>query len=170
MPKLYELTESYRKFNDYVNDALDSEDLTEDDIQLYIDSLDAIQDTIEIKVENIAKFMKNIEGDIAAYKEEEKRLAKKRKYLENKFDGLKSYTQSTLESAKIEKVKAGTFNVRLQNNPPSVEIIDNKVIPAAYREAQPDKILNKEILADLKDGKIIDGARIADVKRHLRIS
>lgn len=76
MSKLYELGEQYRVFNNFVDSAWDNDDLTEDDLQLYIETLESIEDEISNKAENIAKFMKNIEGDIKALKEEEDRLAK----------------------------------------------------------------------------------------------
>lgn len=170
MTKLYELAAQYKQFHTYVEDALGAEDLTEDDLQMFLDTLDSIQDSVEGKVENIVKFLKSIEGDIKTFKEEEKRLAQKRKYLENKFDGLKTYTQSVLEINGFEKVKAGTFSVRLQKNPPSVFITNENLIPAQYRIAQPDKIANKDILEDLKNGVIVEGAVIADEKKHIRIS
>ncbi|WP_186445739.1 siphovirus Gp157 family protein [Paenibacillus cremeus] len=170
MTQLYALADQYRAFNEFVEAALDQEDLTEDDLQMFIDTLDGIQDALENKVENIAKFMKNIEGDIKAYKEEEKRLAQKRKYLENKFDGLKSYTQSVLEVNGIDKIKAGKFTARLQKNNPSVGVVDETKIPEAYRIPQPDKIDNKSILEDLKAGKEIEGVQLITDKMHLRIS
>lgn len=170
MAKLYELSEQYKRFNDYVNDALDNEDLTEDTLQMFIDTLDGIKDSIEVKVENIAKFLKNIESDIKAYKTEEERLATKRKYLTNKFEGIKEYTKNMLEFAKIDKVQAGTFSVRLQKNPPSIEILDETKIPKEYKIPQPDKVDTKTILAELKSGKEIAGVKLADEKKHLRIS
>ncbi|OPH61856.1 hypothetical protein BC351_01030 [Paenibacillus ferrarius] len=171
MPKLYDLAEDYKFFNQMVENALDSgEELTEDDLQMFIDTLDSLQDGLENKLENIVKFLRNIEGDIKAYKEEEKRLAQKRKYLESKFDGLKSYTQTVLEVNKIEKVKAGNFNVRLQANPASVKILDEKKVPVAYRVPQPDTIDSKGLLAALKGGKTIEGAELVTDKKHLRIS
>jgi predicted nuclease with TOPRIM domain len=170
MSKLYQLADQYLKFNEFVENALDSDGLTEDDLQMFVDTLDSIQDELEGKVENIAKFLKNIEGDIKAYKSEEERLEKKRKYLTNKFDGLKAYTLNMLEMAKIEKVKAGTFNVRLQKNNPSVFYIDETLIPAIYKTPQPDKISGTDILNDLKSGIVVAGARIADEKKHIRFS
>lgn len=169
MSKLYELASKYRKLNEYVEAAWDSEDLTEDDLEMFIETLDSIQDSIEIKVENTVKFLKNIEGDIKAFKEEEQRLSKRRKYLENKFDGLKEYMRGTLENYGIEKVKAGTFNVALQKNNPSVFIKDEKLIPNKYRQPQPDKILNNDILIALKNEEIVEGAEFAPEKKHLRI-
>lgn len=169
MAKLYELVGDYRKFNDYVDAAWDSEDLTEDDLEMFISTLDSIQDAIDVKVENTVKFLKNIEGDIKAFKEEEDRIAKRRKYLQNKFEGLKEYLRGTLDINGIDKVKAGTFNVALQKNPPSVFIHNENIIPVEYRQPQPDKILNTEILKALKNGEEVIGASIAPEKKHLRI-
>jgi len=173
MPALYTLGEQYRCFNEYVDAAWNDEDLTEDDLQSYIDTLEAIEDEINGKVENIAKFLKNIEGDIEAFKAEEARLAKKRKYLENKFKGLKTYTQSILELNKIEKVNAGTFKVGLFKTNPSVGILDESKIPNTYKIPQEAKLDSKALLADLKklkEGESIEGAVLVKDKKHLRIS
>lgn len=170
MSKLYELGEQYRAFNQFVDAAWDRDDLSEDDLQMYIETLESIQDEISVKVENIAKFMKNIEGDIKAFKEEEERLAKKRKYLQNKYDGLKSYTQSVLEVNKIDTVNAGIFKVKLQKNPPSLNILDESKVPDTYKIPQPAKIDSKAILADVKAGKNIEGVELVTDKKHLRIS
>lgn len=169
MPSLYDLTGQYKQFHDFVEAALDSE-VTEEDLQLYIDTLEAIEDSIENKVSNIVIFLKNIEGDIVAYKAEEERLQKKRKYLENKFKGLKEYTQSVLELNGMNKVKAGTFNVRLQKNPPSVNVINEKLIPQNYLIPQPAKIDTKGLLEAAKAGQVIEGVELVTDKKHLRIS
>jgi hypothetical protein len=170
MAKLYELSEQYRKFNELVDNGLSNDELTEDDLQMYIDTLDSIKDAIDGKCENIAKFLRNIEGDIDAYKSEEKRLAKKRKYLENKYDGLKGYMEQMLINANIKQVKAGNFNIRFQKSPSSVEVVDEASIPNEYKEPQPAKIVKKAILDDLKKGKVISGVLLVDDKEHLRIS
>ncbi|WP_091014447.1 MULTISPECIES: siphovirus Gp157 family protein [Paenibacillus] len=170
MSKLYELGEKYRRFNDFVDVAWDDEDLTEDDLQMYIETLEAIEDEVSVKVENIVKFMKNIEGDIEAFKNEEKRLEKKRKYLQNKFDGLKNYMQTTLEVSNIDKVNAGTFKVKLQTNPPSINIVDPKKVPDKYKTAQDPKIDSKALLKDVKNGLKVEGAILVTDKKHIRIS
>ena len=170
MAKLYELTEKYIKLNSLIEDALSNDDVSEDDLQTFIDTLDSIQDSIEDKVGNIAGLLKNIESDIKAYKAEEERLAKRRKYLQNKYDGLKKYTQIMLESAKIDKLKAGIFNVIIQNNPPSVEVLDENKVPNEYKIPQDPKIDGKRLLEELKAGKVIDGVRLISDKKHLRIT
>ncbi|WP_029517974.1 siphovirus Gp157 family protein [Paenibacillus polymyxa] len=170
MSKLYELGNQYKVLNGYIDAAWDNDELTEDDLQLYVETLESIEDEFEHKVENIAKFMKNIEGDIKAFEEEEKRLAKKRKYLQNKYDGLKSYTQAVLEVNGIDKVSAGLFKVRLQNNPPSVSVLNEGLVPDTYKIPQPNKVDTKALLQALKQGEKINGVTLVTDKRHLRIS
>lgn len=167
--KLYELTDKYKVFNDYANDILEGE-ADEEDIQMLIDNLESIEDLIENKCENIAKMMKNIEVEIKSYKDEEERLAKRRKTIQNRYDGIKSYMQSMLELSGINKVNAGVFNVRIQNNPPSLNVLDESKIPNTYKIQQPDKIDTKTLLVDVKAGKEIDGVSLVTDKKHIRIS
>ncbi|MBT2759937.1 siphovirus Gp157 family protein [Paenibacillus sp. ISL-20] len=167
--KLYELTGMYKKFNDYANDILE-DDMSEDEIQALIDNLESIDDLIENKCENTAKLMKNIEADIKALKDEEDRLAKRRKVLQNKHDGIKSYMQSMLESSGINSVNAGLFKVRLQANPPSLNVINPKLIPDTYKITQDPKIDTKSLLDAVKKGEVIEGVELVKDKKHLRIS
>jgi hypothetical protein len=141
-----------------------------DDLEMFIDTLDAIEDSMENKAENIGKFIRNLESDSAAFKNEEDRLAKKRKSIDNKIAGLKKYTKEMLELANKDKMSAGIFNIRLQNNPPSTLILDESKIPSTYKVAQPDKLNGKELLADLKKGVKVEGAELAPVTRHIRFS
>jgi len=170
MATLYELADNYKKLMDYANDTLENDNVDEDTLTMLIDSLDAIQDSMESKVENIGKFIKNLEGDIAAFKAEEKRLSNRRKAMENKVERLKTYTKEMLELAGKEKIQAGIFNVRLQKNNPSVVILDESKIPEQYRIKQPDKIANAEILKALKEGQTVAGATLAPESKHIRFS
>jgi hypothetical protein len=170
MSKLYELSESFRKLSEMLEEALDNEELDADSEQMFKDTLESIQESIEVKIENICKFMKNLDGDVKAFKAEEDRLNKKRKAIENKIDGMKKYMEEMLINAGIKEVKAGTFKVKFAKTNPSVEILNPKLVPEQYREKQEDKIFKAEILKDLKDGKVIDGVKLVTDKQHLRIS
>ncbi|QWU14308.1 virus Gp157 [Paenibacillus sophorae] len=167
--KLYELMDKYTLLNQYIEDALDG-DLDDDNLQTLLDSLESIEDMIEVKVENTTKLLKNIESEIKIYKDEEERLAKKRKTLQCRYDGIKAYVQSLLEANGIEKVNAGIFKVRLQKNPPSINVLDEKKIPEVYKIPQPAKVDTKTLLADAKAGKIVDGVELITDKKHLRFS
>ncbi|KAA9007287.1 siphovirus Gp157 family protein [Paenibacillus spiritus] len=170
MPSLYSLSEQYKFLNEFVDAALSNDEMTEDDIEMYKDTLESIEDEMINKCDNIAKFITNLNGDIEAYKAEEARLNKKRKYLENKQKWLKEYMQGFLELNNTDKVNTGVFTVKLQKNPPSLNVLDESKIPDTYKIPQPAKVDTKLLLVDVKAGKLIDGVVLVTDKKHLRIT
>lgn len=167
---LYDLATQYRKIQEFADDSLDNDEVTEDDLEVLIDTIDSVQDSLENKLENTVKLMKSWEYSIEALKKEEERLARKRKVLENRQKGLKTYAQSALENNGIDKVKAGLFKIRLQKNPPSINILDSSKVPDTYKIAQEPKIDSKALLNDVKNGLAVEGVELVTDKQHLRIS
>ena len=148
------------------NQLLEIADSIDEDV--FRDTLSAIEEAIEDKVENVGKFIRCLEVDAKAIREEEQRLADRRKAIENKISNTKEYLQNKMEVAGIDKVKRATLTVSIQNNPPSVEIADESLIPSDYMIAQPSKIDKKSILSALKDGEEIPGCEIKQT-RSVRI-
>ncbi len=160
--KLYELTELYQNIWELVGDD-------EVDVGTLESALSQVEDNIESKSESIAKLVKGIDGDIEALKEEEKRLAKRRKTLENKQNNIKLYLENQLKAMDIDKVKTPLFTISIQKNPPSVHILNEELIPNKYKKTETTiSISKKDLLEDLKLGEIIDGAEIKQEK-SLRI-
>lgn len=153
--KLYELTSNYVQVLEM------AEEMEMDALK---DTLESIQDAIEDKAENIAKLIKCLEADAKAIKEEEQRLADRRKSIENKIASTKEYLQNQLEVSGLQKVKRPTITVAIQNNPPSVEIADESLIPTDYMIPQPSKIDKKSILTALKEGLVIEGCSLKQSK------
>ncbi|MGM9925202.1 MAG: siphovirus Gp157 family protein [Bacillus sp. (in: firmicutes)] len=153
--KLYELTAAYNNVLDMAED-LDQETL--------LDTLESIQEGIEDKAENTAKLIRSIEADVEAIKTEEKRMADRRKALESKASSIKAYLQQQLETAGIDKIKRPTLTVSLQNNPASVSVLDESLIPLEYLVPQPSKVSKKDILADLKKGQAVPGVELVQTK------
>lgn len=160
--KLYELTEMYHNVWDLVEDE-------EADLDGLEKALESIEENIEGKAENTAKLIKSIEGNINTLKEEEKRLAKKRRAMENKTNRIKDYLEMQLRVMEIDKVQGELFTVALQNNPPSVNFIDENLIPEKYKEEVVTvKIPKKAILDDIKAGIEVPGTEMVQ-KKSLRI-
>jgi hypothetical protein len=157
--KLYELSQNYIQLLELA-DSLDEE--------TFKDTLSSLEEAIEDKVENVAKLVRCLDVDIEAIKSEEKRLADKRKALENKVASVKSYVQHEMEIAGVDKVKRATVTVSIQLNPPSVTIYDESLVPSGYMIPQPSKLDKKSILKALKDGEEIPGCDIQQ-SRSLRI-
>lgn len=153
--KLYELTENYAKLLEMAEEM---------DTDAIVDTLEALQEAIEDKAENIAKLIRNLEADVKVIRDEEKRLAERRQVIENKVERLKSYLQEQLEIAGIDKVKRPTITVAIQKNPPSVDIIDETLIPADFLIPQPAKIDKKSILERLKNGEEVPGVVLKQTK------
>ncbi|MDP4087361.1 MAG: siphovirus Gp157 family protein [Bacillota bacterium] len=138
------------------------------DTEVFIDTLAAIDEELEDKVENTAKFIRCLESDAEAIKAEEKRLADKRKALENKVSSIKEYLQHEMEFAGLDKVKRPTLTVSIQLNPPSVTVLDESLIPDTYMIPVAPKLDKKSILKALKDGEEVPGCDIEQSK-SLRI-
>lgn len=149
--KLYDLTQNYNQLLEMA-DSMDNE--------VFQDTLSAIEEAIEEKAENMAKLIRCLEADAKAIKEEEQRLADRRRAIENRIISVKEYLQQQMEIAGLDKVKRPTITVSIQSNPPSVEVLDESVIPSTYMIPQPNKIDKKAILTALKEGLIIDGCSI----------
>lgn len=158
MFKLYELTEMYKNIWDLVGND-------EADMDMLEMALQQIEDSLEQKAEGMAKIIKSIDGDIASLKEEEQRLAKRKKSLENKQANIKRYIQDQFTLADIDKVKTPLFTIALQNNPPSVKVIDENIIPSIFRiETLNVSIAKKEIMDAIKSGQQVPGAEVQQSK------
>lgn len=153
--KLYELTQNYAQLMEM------AEEMESDAL---VDTLESLQEAIEDKAENIAKLIKNLEADVKVIKEEEQRLADRRRSIESKIVRLKEYLQQQLEVAGLQKVKRPTITVAIQNNPPSVEIADEKLIPSEFMIPQDPKIDKMAILERLKNGELVPGCSLKQTR------
>ena len=160
MAKLYELTEQYNN----LMELMENPDVPQEMLE---ESLNQINDELDTKLENIAKVIKSFEVDTKGLKEEEKRLADRRKAKENKISSLKEYVEGAMRSTGVFKVKGKVFTLAIQKNAPSVLIKDLECIPNEYFKVKKevDKTLLKE---KLKEGQIIEGAELQQ-KESLRI-
>ena len=130
--------------------------------------LDGLQEKLETKLENIALYIKNLEADVIAFKDEEKALEGRRKAKENKADRLKAYLQGYLEQT--EKGKFETPRVLAKITKGEAVEVDLNKLPKEYvtvkEEIKPDKTAIKQAL---KSGKVIEGCRLVQSK-NVKIS
>ena len=159
MAKLYELATGYKNIEYLIELGEDKEELEA--------VLNAIGGEIEDKAENIAKLIKNYEADIEAFKTEEKRIAERRRTLENIVKRLKEYLFNNMKLTNKTKFKKGTFSFNIVKNPPSAEITNADIISSDYK-VLTETIDKKAILTDLKEGKDVQGA-ILKQNESLRI-
>ena len=146
---LYELSQNYLAVQDM--------DLEPETLK---DTLDSIEEAIEVKAENIAKWIRNLEADKKAFEEEEKRFKDKKQAADNRIKSLKQYLEDNMRLTGKTKFKAGFFSFAIQNNPPSVEVFDEALIPKQFLITQPVKIDRAGIKELLKAGEEVPGAEL----------
>lgn len=147
---LYELSAAYQQIQTMIEDG--GEGLE--------DTLESLNDAIEEKAVGYAKIIKNIEGQALAIKAEEERLSSRRKSLEGNARRLKESLEQSMIDVNKKKIKTELFSFNIQKNPPSLNVLDDSVIPKNYFNVPTPVIDKKSILQDLKSGVEVPGVEI----------
>lgn len=156
MTALYLLADEYRAACEKLADL----DL---DPQTIADTLEGMSGDLEVKAQNVAMFARNLEATAAAIKEAEAAMSARRKAIENRAAGMRSYLLSSMQHAGIEKIECPLFKLAVRENPPAVDIYEPGTIPAEFMvtppppPASPDK---KAIAEAIKAGREVPGARL----------
>lgn len=154
MQTLYELTEQYRELLELAE---------ENDSSAFQDTLESLEDAIEDKAEKMAYVMQEIDGDIKLLGDEIKRLQGRKKSLESNLKRMKDYLLDELEKLDKPKVKTARFTIYTQNNPESIEIENEELIPDRYKIPKYT-IDRKGIKESLRNGQAIEGVRLTQTK------
>jgi Siphovirus Gp157 len=138
------------------------------DAETIADTLEGDSLAIQAKIESYAFVIRNMEALPDVIKAEEKRLAERRKAIEKRVESIKDWLFVNMQTAGISKIESPVFTISLQNNPASVVIDDESLIPADYF-VQPDppapslsKALIKQAIAD---GYTVAGAHVEQKQR-----
>jgi|SRR5690625_56627 len=144
---LYELSSNYQQIQAMIEDGQEGLE----------DTLESLNDAIEDKAVGYAKIIRNLEAQINAIKEEEKRLSDRRKSLENNIKRMKVSLEENMINNNMKRIKTDLFTFNIQKNPLSVQVVNEHLIPKGYFVEQEPKLNKKEILQDYKNGVVIDG-------------
>lgn len=164
MSSLYQLTDQYRSLEEAAyNDELDYDEFE----RLLLE----INGEIEDKVDGYCKVIASIKADAAALKEEETRIAARRKDLENRIQTLRTALSVAMDAQGRDKIKTPLFTVYHVNHK-KLEITDLDAVPDEYikphKRAETD--VDKKALSAyiLETGEILPYARM-EVGRSLNI-
>jgi hypothetical protein len=150
-----------------VQEVMDAEGVLSSELETRLDFLSL---SFKDKVGNIGRWILNIEANEPGLDNEIKRLQKRLKTQINMKERLAKYLKFCMETANLNKVELDNLTVSLDKNPPSVEIEDEKELPARYvKIEQITTIDKKQISCDLKAGKVVSGAHLVTDRTHLKI-
>jgi len=143
-------------------------DLPQEELDDYIDG---IEGQIADKAESVALVVLDLEGTAKKIRDEEKRLATRRRAIQSRLDNLKAYLLRNMLDLGMNKIEGIRVTVGYQNSPPSCKVLNVELLPESCKKLipamwQPDA---KAIIAMWNDtGEQVPGADVTQ-RVHLRI-
>lgn len=156
MANLYELMGDYEA----LQQALEEEELTNEQLQKLLDELDDMKGSLKEKVDNIAKLVANLDADIHRFRTEEQRLEKRRKAIENKKKRLRAWVRTSMDILDVKRIKTNVHSVTLSEAQDKVVVLDIKQVPEEYLRRKPEVDKKKVMRAYEEDGEIVAGCDI----------
>lgn len=140
--------------NDLVNELIASEGEISEELEIKMKSLPEKVDSCQFVLSRF-EMEQNYFAERAAYFADiSKRFGKAR-------DQITEYIKYSMESAGQTEVNGNDYTIKLRNNPPSVNIIDEALIPAGYMNEKVTKVVDKKrIKEDALIGVVVPGAEI----------
>lgn len=123
-----------------------------------VDKFEELSLTRDAKVENICLWIKNLEAEAKALKEEKDAFAARQKAAENKKESLKRYISGYLDGATFESAKVKVSFRKSE----AVEVVDMSMIPDEYLKFKEPEVNKTELKKALKSGLVIEGAYITE--------
>ncbi|MEB6277528.1 siphovirus Gp157 family protein [Staphylococcus gallinarum] len=152
MSTLFDLTDNYKQVYELISEQGDEQALN--------DTLASINDALEDKADGYVSVIKSLESDNKAIDEEIKRLQQRKTTNKNGIDRLKESLKEAMESTGKTKFKTALNSYNIQNNSPSLNVIDEKHIPKDFWLSQAPKIDKKALLKHLKEENEVPGVEI----------
>ena len=126
--------------------------------------MESLDKAIQVKAAGIGIYCGKLDGMVAALDDTIKKLQARKKAFQNRKESLKAYTLEAMKRHDIQKIECPECTISIQENNPSVDDYEPKLIPAEYWK-QPKPVLDKKaLLDDLKEGVVIQGARLSQTE------
>ena len=160
-PSLYALGKDYE---DLMYLLLDPEA----DEQTIIDTLDSLESLIDDKAENYGHIISALSARADFIREEEQRLAKTRRALENRVGTLKATLFDAMKAVGKSKIQTPHYTVSIQKNGGKRKLDLHGEVPEHFMVAtlSPDTELIRELL---DAGEELEFARLCEQGEGLRI-
>ena len=151
---LYELT------NDLLTLQAEQENADIDD-QVFRDTLEGLDGAFEDKCDGWAKWIRGMKADAQAIKDEEARLALRRKRMETTISKAEDTMAQYMRVVGKTKFKTALFSYGFRKSQ-AVEITNESDLPKWALIPQPAKVSKTEIKEHLKNGETVPGAKLVE--------
>lgn len=125
-----------------------------------IDRLEALEAERDKKISNIACWIKNLDAEAKALKEEKTNLANRQRITENKAESLREFLKNYLNGAKYKDSKV-SISYRKSTSTEFDDDLDLNKLPEEYKKVtiEPSKSAIKEAL---QNGEEIKGCHLVE--------
>lgn len=127
-----------------------------------------LTDEIAQKATGIEMVARTMEMHTPAIDAEIARLSALKRQREKAAAGLREYLKHNMIAAGIEKIESPLFKIKLQNNPPAVEVYEPGLVPSEFmtQPAPPPPAVDKAaVKGALKAGIDVPGCRLTTGQR-----
>jgi hypothetical protein len=160
----------YQIADEYLQNLSVLESLELDD-QTFADTLEGLSGEFDNKAVAVAQYAQNLLALAQSIKEAEAQMAERRKGLENKAERLKEYLLANMQRTGITKIDSPYFAISVRNNPESVIVDAEIMIPQDYwifPDVPAPRVDKPKIKAALAAGIAINGVHL-ERKQSLQI-
>ena len=156
MTTLYELTATLR----HLLDLAQSGEVDQQTIDETIESMDLTSD-IESKIDGYAYVMDELKASNERIRNEEKRLAQRRRVQQNNYDRMRETLLDQMKLLELDRVKTDKYTVSVRQNPVKVVVSDESNIPKDFFIEQRPKVDRKKLKEHLEStGEKLEGVEL----------
>ena len=131
------------------------------------EKLDALQMERERKLEGVALWVKDLNAEAVAVKEEADKLNARKKALDNKITGLKQWLLYALHGEKLKTPRCNVYQMHstkldVPNEPELISFLQTLNDPEKFLRFKEPELKKDDIKRALKEGTIIPGAALKE--------
>jgi hypothetical protein len=158
--KLYEVSAAVQQVQAMLADG-------EIDEAAAADTVESLLPVAEEKGRAIAALVQNHQAEIAAMKEAEERIAKRRKQAQKSIDWFLTYLRDNMVALGIQEISCPEYVAKLVKNPPSVVVeVEPEELPDEFLTTKVTVTPDKAALKDaLKSGREVRGVKLVQTQR-----
>lgn len=154
--RLYELTAEYEKaFTDLFDP--DTGEVNEQAME----RMDGLQGDINEKGKAVAFYIRNYSSAIRELREEENRLAKRRRGFQSQMEWFRGYLLENMVRSGISQIKSPFFTVSTRKCPPRPVVVDEGLVPQEYiKVVEMVSVDMEKVKQDICSGIEVPGCRL----------
>lgn len=160
-----------REISSQYVELLDLAEQGDKDLALALkDTMEAIEGEFTAKAEAMLVVMGNMMAEHGAIMAEVERLQERAKSLKGRHDSMKDWLKANMEHTNIKTIRSTLYTVTLAQGTQVAIIDDESKLPDELTSVKTSIVPDKRaILAKLKAGEVVEGARLERTQSSIRI-